>query len=306
MLSEASPVLGFPSISPIVIMAEVGPLSGKAACDRSASVLLHPGRGQLRPRPKGLLYPLYVIKSPQSSIFTACGAVLRAINITRLWSFSAVPLPSSVIVGSPRLFFSQLDSTQGRVIPLPNKDDHGDQNENTESLNEEGGNAEQENRFEEDDRVGQDDNIVVDDDVQAAVADKPKGIRKKREATGGASGSNHPPKKLSTLNVKVGVATVATVPFVTSSVTPTLEREGGGNTDSIYGPNLHTQHPFERFVISSDSSHHSSTNYADDEVASLVRSSVLLLPVMIAVVATTAVADISFAPVLGAGASPIH
>ncbi|GKF15542.1 hypothetical protein Tco_0057004, partial [Tanacetum coccineum] len=50
-------------------------------------------------RPKGLLYLLYVIKSPQSSIFAACGVVLRAVNITRLWSFSVAPLPSSVAVG---------------------------------------------------------------------------------------------------------------------------------------------------------------------------------------------------------------
>ncbi|GKF81254.1 hypothetical protein Tco_0239856, partial [Tanacetum coccineum] len=84
------------------------------------------------------------------------------------------------------------------------------------------------------------------------------------------------------------------------------EREGGGNTDSVSGPNLRTQHPFERFVISSDSSHHSSTNSADAEVDSLVRSSILPLPVMTAVIATTAVAGVSSAPVLGAGARPIH
>ncbi|GKA62297.1 hypothetical protein Tco_0761816 [Tanacetum coccineum] len=75
-----------------------------------------------------------------------------------------------------------------------------------------------------------------------------EGVKKRRKADG-ASGSNHPPKKLradhgasgyvgastgekslaaiqdlfeqSTLNVEVGVITVATVPFVTSSVTPT-------------------------------------------------------------------------------------
>ncbi|GJZ37773.1 kinase-like domain, phloem protein 2-like protein, partial [Tanacetum coccineum] len=34
--------------------------------------------------PKGLLYLLYAIKSPQSSIFTACDVMLRAVNVTRL------------------------------------------------------------------------------------------------------------------------------------------------------------------------------------------------------------------------------
>ncbi|GKA90499.1 hypothetical protein Tco_0812369 [Tanacetum coccineum] len=145
--------------------------------------------------------------------------------------------------------------------------------------------------------------------------------------------SNHPPKKLredhgtfgsvsantrgksvaaiqslldhSTLNVEVGVTTVANVPFVTSLVTPMPELEGGGNTESISGPNLRTQYPSERFVISLDSSHHSSINVADAEVASLVRSSVLPLLLITMVVATTAISGVSSAPVLGADGRPI-
>nr|GEU66811.1 hypothetical protein [Tanacetum cinerariifolium] len=39
-------------------------------------------------------------------------------------------------------------------------------------------------------------NIVVDEEVEATVADKPKGSKKKRKAAGGASGSNLSPKKL--------------------------------------------------------------------------------------------------------------
>ncbi|GJU34062.1 hypothetical protein Tco_1182416 [Tanacetum coccineum] len=160
--------------------------------------------------------------------------VLRAVNITRLWSFSTAPLPSFVTVGFSVTFpwpvshyydlddnvyptfltatreeidlfafirhadptkvrigerqieegqVPLLDSTQGRVIPLANKDDHGDQNENTESLeslNEGGGGAAQESHSK----------------FQVAAADKPKGTRKKRKASGGASGSNLSPKKL--------------------------------------------------------------------------------------------------------------
>ncbi|GKG58552.1 hypothetical protein Tco_0594322, partial [Tanacetum coccineum] len=41
------------------------------------------------------------------------------------------------------------------------------------------------------------------------------------------------------------------------------EREGGDNTDSVTGANLRTVGASQRFVISSDSSHHSGVNVAD-------------------------------------------
>ncbi|GJS24362.1 hypothetical protein Tco_0452994 [Tanacetum coccineum] len=172
-----------------------------------------------------------------------------------------------------------LDSTMDCVIPLASEDDqarsvvrvgHGDQNDNIENVghddpNEESGVADQEYRSEGNDDVGQDKmaTILVDAEVQVAAADKPKGKRKKRRAIGGASGSNHPPKKLredygtsgnvsastdekslaaikglyerSTLNVEVGVTAAATMPFITSSVTLMAEHEEGGDTDSISG-----------------------------------------------------------------------
>ncbi|GJX61417.1 hypothetical protein Tco_0294317 [Tanacetum coccineum] len=70
-------------------------------------------------------------------------------------------------------FIRHADPTKGRVIPLANEDDHAD-------------------------RTGQDEEatIVLYEEFQAAVADKPKGTRKKRKAAGGASGFNLPPKKL--------------------------------------------------------------------------------------------------------------
>ncbi|GKB32215.1 hypothetical protein Tco_0871616 [Tanacetum coccineum] len=113
--------------------------------------------------------------------------------------------------------------------------------------------------------------------------------KKKRRRADGASGSDHPPKKLredhdtsgdvgastgekslaviqelferSTLNVEVGITAAATMPFVTYSVTLSLEH----------------------------SSHHSSTNVADAEVTSIVRSSVPPPPVLTAAVVTTAI-----------------
>nr|GEY65405.1 E3 ubiquitin-protein ligase UPL1-like [Tanacetum cinerariifolium] len=42
------------------------------------------------------------------------------------------------------------------------------------------------------------------------------------------------------LNAEVGVVTIPTLPFVTASVSTTLEREGGDHTDSVADLNLHT------------------------------------------------------------------
>nr|GEW44607.1 hypothetical protein [Tanacetum cinerariifolium] len=245
--------------------------------------------------------------------------------------------PTNVQIGEKQIEEGQvplLDSTLGYVIPLTGDDDqanlvvrvgHDDQNDNIghDDLNKESGGADQEYHYDGNNNVGQDKmaTILVDTEVQAAAADKPKGKRKKIRATGGASCSNHPPKKLrddhgtsgnvsastggksldaiqglfkcSTLNVEVGVAATITMPFITSFVTPTPEREGGGNADSIFGPKLRTQHQSERFVIFSDYSNHSDTNAADAEVISLVRSSILPPPVKTAVVTTTVIVGVS-------------
>ncbi|GJV12403.1 hypothetical protein Tco_1353944 [Tanacetum coccineum] len=107
------------------------------------------------------------------------------------------------------------------------------------------------------------------------IAERPKHLRKKRQAVTDASGSSHPPKKLkgdhgtssgaatgdkspsalkellasNILNVKVGVEAVATLPLVISSVSTTPRREGGNPTDSITGLNLRTVGPSERYVV---------------------------------------------------------
>nr|GEV28039.1 hypothetical protein [Tanacetum cinerariifolium] len=145
-------------------------------------------------------------------------------------------------------------------------------------------------------------NIIVDDKVKATVCDKPMGTRKKKRTASGASDL----LDSSTLAAKVGVMAAVTVPFVTSFVTPTPERESGGRTDSIFRPNLRTRHPTKRFVISLDSSHHSSTNAADDEVTSIVRSPVPPLLVITADIATTIIASVTSALILRVGTEPAH
>ncbi|GJY13605.1 hypothetical protein Tco_0382914, partial [Tanacetum coccineum] len=159
---------------------------------------------------------------------------------------------------------------------------------------------------------------VTDDVVAETGSSKVKRSKKKRviresEDTPSAS---HPPKKLradygktsgcstrgkspsvinrllrdSQLMVEQGVAALPTLPFITSSVTASPLEEGEDNTDSATGPDLRTIGPSERFVVLSDSSHHSSAKSADAEVDSLIRS---IAPVM--TVATTLTTSVSAA-----------
>nr|GEU47452.1 hypothetical protein [Tanacetum cinerariifolium] len=159
--------------------------------------------------------------------------------------------------------------------------------------------------------------VGVDDEAQALVVDKPKKFRK-RKIVDGAGGFRIPPKKLrgdhdtsgdagaitakkslaalqdlfgkSILATEIGVIVVATVPFVTSFVTPTLEYEGDEDADSVSAANVRTKRPAKRFVISSNTPHDSNANNADDEVYSVVRSTVLMSTVLIHVVLTIDVA----------------
>ncbi|GKF69820.1 hypothetical protein Tco_0202877, partial [Tanacetum coccineum] len=105
----------------------------------------------------------------------------------------------------------------------------------------------------------------------------------------------HPPKRLRPImGIPVvprleGVPALPTLPFITSSVTA-LPLEGGGDrTDSVTGPSLRTIGPSIKFVVLSDSSHHSGAKSADPEVDSLVKSaaSVMTEAITVATVATT-------------------
>nr|GEV45797.1 hypothetical protein [Tanacetum cinerariifolium] len=93
--------------------------------------------------------------------------------------------------------------------------------------------------------------------------------------TGGAS---HPPKKLrEDHEAPSGASPYLLLPFLTTSISSAPEREGGDHTDSVVGPNLRVIGAPPRFVISSDSSHHSGTNVAEAEADSLVRSFVSIM-----------------------------
>ncbi|GKD29025.1 hypothetical protein Tco_1239803 [Tanacetum coccineum] len=90
------------------------------------------------------------------------------------------------------------------------------------------------------------------------------------------------------LNPEVGIAALPTMPFVTSSVSATPKQEGEYQTDSVARDNLRTITAPQRFVISSDSSHHSGANVAEAEVDSVVRS---FAPAIATITIVTATVD---------------
>ncbi|GJV27729.1 hypothetical protein Tco_1384177 [Tanacetum coccineum] len=178
------------------------------------------------------------------------------------------------------------------------------------------------------DSVGGQDNVEPTVPVTEHVETKipgPKRSKKKRVTRGGEGtpGASHPPKRLradygttggsatggkspsvlnrllqdSLLMVEQGVLALLTLPFITSSVTASPLEEGGDRTDSVTGPSLRTVGLSARFVVLSDSSHHSDAKSADPEVDSLVRSAapVMTEATTVATVATTVVipADVS-------------
>ncbi|GJZ56109.1 hypothetical protein Tco_0611302 [Tanacetum coccineum] len=84
--------------------------------------------------------------------------------------------------------------------------------------------------------------------------------------------------------------------------------KSGAPTDSITGLNLHTIGASERFIISSDSSHHSNTNASGAEGDSIIRSAVIP-PVMTKAVVTSHAVNAPSVSVLETGTkvtSPVH
>ncbi|GKA11988.1 hypothetical protein Tco_0691534 [Tanacetum coccineum] len=152
--------------------------------------------------------------------------------------------------------------------------------------------------------------MAADTIVEDVAPLQPMRRNKRKTIVVDASGPSHPPKKLredygdpsgpsvagkprsavqrllarAILNDEVRGEPILTLPFVTSSVSATPERENENPTDSVTGPNLRTISAPQRFVISSDSSHHSGANIAKAEVDSIVRSST---PIIATVVTAT-------------------
>ncbi|GKB09072.1 hypothetical protein Tco_0837384 [Tanacetum coccineum] len=189
-----------------------------------------------------------------------------------------------------------LETTIGRTVPLLSVAPDRAESELEASVNrlfDEGGSG---NRTEQGDSAGGGggaDIQPVSEPVDTVVEDvaplQPRRQRKRKTMVVDAGESSHPPKR---------VAAIPTLPFVTSSVSTTPEHEVGDHIDSVAGPNLRTIVAPQRFVISSDSSHHSGANVAEAEVNSLVRSST---PIMTTVTTVTLMVD----PALVAKEKPV-
>ncbi|GJR86853.1 hypothetical protein Tco_0210864 [Tanacetum coccineum] len=110
-----------------------------------------------------------------------------------------------------------------------------------------------------------------------AASHPPKRLRVDYGTTGGSATRGKSPSVLnrilqdSRLMVEQGVPSLPALPFITSYVTASPLEEGGDHTDSVTGPSLLTVGPSTRFVVLSDSSHHSGAKSVDPEVDSLVR-----------------------------------
>ncbi|GKE23802.1 hypothetical protein Tco_1435314 [Tanacetum coccineum] len=116
-------------------------------------------------------------------------------------------------------------------------------------------------------------NTVADE-----VVPLPSQHSRKRKAAVASIGEAPPPAK--TLRKVQGTPSGASVG----------EREGGGHIGSVAGPGLQTTEVPQRFVISSDSSHHSGTNPAEAKVNSFTRSSA---HVMTTTTTITAMVDVA-------------
>ncbi|GKB34014.1 hypothetical protein Tco_0873415 [Tanacetum coccineum] len=148
--------------------------------------------------------------------------------------------------------------------------------------------------------------VPTTDNVVAEIeAPGPRRSKKKRVTRGseGIPAASHPPKRLradygttggsairgkspsilnrllqdSFLTVEQGVPALPTLPFITSSMTASPLEEGGDHTDFMIGPSLRTVDPSARFVVLSNSSHHSGAKSADPEVDSFVKSVALVM-----------------------------
>ncbi|GJR12368.1 hypothetical protein Tco_0795020 [Tanacetum coccineum] len=236
----------------------------------------------------------------------------NALDGEDIFTFIHTPDPTKVKVterqqveDEPRL----LETTVGRTVlllPVAPKHAESELDASVDKLFDEGGSGAQ---TEQGDSTGggggQGVNIhpfteTTDTVAEVVVLLQPRRPKKRKTIVADAGGPSHPPKKLTedhgtpsgafvggksrsavqrllvgaVQNAEVRGEPIPTLPFVTSSVSATPECEGEDHTDSVTGLNLRTISAPQRFVIFSDSSHHSCANVAEAEVDSFARPSV--------------------------------
>ncbi|GJX97274.1 hypothetical protein Tco_0353072 [Tanacetum coccineum] len=182
--------------------------------------------------------------------------------------------------GEPQL----LEVTVGRTVPLlPVAPDCGESELATsvdKLFDEEGSGTQVEQEDFDGGGDGKRKTVVVD---TGRPSHPPKKLREDYEILGGpsiAGKSSSAVQRLlagAVLNAEVRGEPIPALPFVTSSVSATPEREEGYHIDSMTRLNHRTVSAPQRFVISSDSSHHSGANIAEAEVDSFARPYVPIL-----------------------------
>ncbi|GJV43500.1 hypothetical protein Tco_1428036 [Tanacetum coccineum] len=192
-----------------------------------------------------------------------------------------------------------LDSTVGHVVlllPVAPARAESELEASVEKLFDEGGSTEQGDSVAGGGQDAEIELVTAVEDIAArnVTVERLKRPCKKRPAATDASGSSHPPKKLRWdygTSGEVVIGAMPTLPFVTSSVFATPESEGDALLDSVTRGNLRSIGHVVRFVISSDSSHHSSTNASGAEVDSVIKFDVPP-PVTTEAVITTSVVNV--------------
>ncbi|GKD83879.1 hypothetical protein Tco_1350718, partial [Tanacetum coccineum] len=186
-----------------------------------------------------------------------------------LLSFIRITDPTKVRIGErqraedePKL----LDTTVGRVVPLlpiaPARAE-SELEASVDKLFDEGGSG---NQVEQGDSAsdggGQGINIrpvteITDTVVKIVIPLQLRRLKKRKNIVADAGGPSHPPKKLREDHETPSGASmggksrpIPTLPFVTSSVSTTPEREGRDYTDSVVGTNLQTVGPPQSLSVS--------------------------------------------------------
>ncbi|GJR33455.1 hypothetical protein Tco_1209139 [Tanacetum coccineum] len=226
---------------------------------------------------------------------------------TDLFAFIHHSDPTKVRVGERNLTEHEvklLKMTEVRTVSLnpPVTAASGDSGDSIDKMFDEGSDADQEHLAEKDDDVLEE---VVALDASKVVAEKAK-KKQKRKVARDATGSVYPPKKLrddyqplppptdgKSLTALRGmipegstIPSDTTGPLITASVTPISDV---GPVDSVSGLNLRNRPHHVRYVVSSDSSHHSASY---SEVASIARSPAADVLVVTVAVTTTVDANV--------------
>nr|GEU52581.1 hypothetical protein [Tanacetum cinerariifolium] len=262
----------------------------------------------------------YLSVLPSSSVVTYASVTLPCMEMD-LISFIRTANPTKVRIGErkydkdkPKL----LETIVGRVVlllPVAPGRSSGELEASVEKIFGEGGSGEQAKQGDSTSGghgVGID--VVAETSVEDVAPTQLKRQKKRKTKVDDAGEPSHPVKKLrddyealggptvggksqsliqrllarAMQNAEVKSGAMPTLPFVSSPVSTTPEREGGDHTELLAGANLPTIGASQRFVISLDSSDHSGVNIAEAEVDSVVRTS---MPIITSATTTTPTAD---------------